>query len=242
MTTLKHVYEKYVNLVNIYVIPSYYKEFDYRYAGFVKKRITFIAGRPLSGKSWFLCNVAINIAKHNNKVLFITQNIAETSKRMVTISSELPLLNIEEEVLLTSVKLRGLCQKYKPDIVFIDVYLLGNVINRKILRRFKQIAEENNTAIVMTGTLNRAIDTRIDNIPKTKDFCGINEQTGVLETVDAIFTFYNPKLYFPPFVLPERNRLTVIPIKAMSLQLTNLEIKENGKIVEWDAMPEPLIN
>lgn len=242
MATLKHVYEKYVNKANTCVLPSYYKAFDYRYAGFIKKRITFIAGRPLSGKSWFLCNVAINIAKHNNKVLFITQNITETAKRMATIAPELPLLNIEEEVLLTSIKLRGLCQKYQPDIVFIDIHLLGNVINKKILRRFKQIAEENNTAIVMTGTLNRAIDTRIDKMPKTKDFCGINEQTGVLETADAIFTFYNPKLYFPPFVLPERDRLIIIPIKAISLQSTNLEIKENGKIVEWEAMQEPLLN
>ena len=73
MATLKHVYEKYVSKANTCVLPSYYKAFDYRYAGFVKKRITFIAGRPLSGKSWFLCNVAINIAKHNNKVLFITK-------------------------------------------------------------------------------------------------------------------------------------------------------------------------
>ena len=54
--------------------------------------------------------------------------------------------------------------------------------------------------------------------------------------------FYNPKLYFPPFVLPERDRLIIIPIKAISLQSTNLEIKENGKIVEWEAMQEPLLN
>lgn len=242
MATLKSAYEKYVSKTSCCVIPSYYQLFDCRYLGFIKKRITFIAGRPVSGKTWFLCNTAINIANHNHKVLFITRNMTEIAKRMGKISPDLPLIYVEEEVILDSVKLRNLCQKYQPDIIFIDVYFLGNVINKKILRRFKQIAEENNTAIVMIGTLNRAIDERPDKLPKPKDFCGINEQTGVLEAVDSIFALYNPKLYFPDFMLPQEHRLTIIPIKAPSLQSTNFELQENGKMAEMSFLKMPLMN
>lgn len=242
MTTLKFAYEKYISRTSCCVVPSYYQSFDCRYLGFIKKRITFIAGRPVSGKTWFLCNAATNIAKHNHKVLFITQNITEIAKRMEKISPDLPLIYIEEKVILDSIKLRNLCRKYQPDIIFIDIYFLGNVINKKILRRFKQIAEENNTAIVMTGTLNRSIDERLDKLPRPKDFYGINEQTDVLETADSIFALYNSKLYFPDFMLPQEHRLTVIPIKAPSLQPINFELQENGKITEISFLKIPLMN
>ena len=242
MTTLKKAYALYNLITTDQIIPSYYKDFDFRYMGLLKKRITFIAGRPLSGKTWLLCNMALNIARFGHKVLFITGNLRETTRRMFAICPNLPSLNLEEEVLLDAHKLQDLCLKHHPDVIFIDIHLLGNVINKKILRRFKQMAKMYNFALVMTGTLNRAIDTRTDNMPHTRDFCGIKEQTGVLETADNIFALYNPALYIPYFLLPKKHTLMIVPLKPTSMLHINLEFKKSGEIADWEPELKEAIN
>lgn len=123
-------------------IPSYLLDFDRKYQGFERKKIAFIVGRPCSGKTWLLCNFARCIAEHNHTVLFFTQNINEPAIRLSKLSYEIPQMRIEEMLIFNSRIFRDQCKRYKPDIVFIDVPFLGNVINKNILHRIKQIAQE----------------------------------------------------------------------------------------------------
>ncbi len=220
-------------LVNYEIVPSYYSSFDDKYKGFKKKDITFIASRPCNGKTWFLCNLAVNMAIHQKKVIFYTQSIRNIAQRIESLIVNIPQIYIEEMQIFNQREFRSKCQEIIPDIVMIDVHLLGNIINKKILQRIKQIAIILNFAVIITGTLNRSIDFRPNKYPQIKDLLGINEQKGVLEIADTIFMFYNPQHYFPDFVLQMPPSLEIIPIRAYSQSSVRLEWENRGKLIEY---------
>lgn len=220
-------------LVNYEIIPSYYSSFDDKYKGFKKRDITFIASRPCNGKTWFLCNLAINMSIHQKKVLFYAQSIRNIAQRIESLTEDIPQIYIEEMQIFNQREFRSKCQEITPDIVMIDVHLLGNIINKKILHRIKQIAITLNFAVIMTGTLNRSIDFRPNKYPQIKDLLGINEQKDVLKIADTIFMFYNPQHYFPDFVLQNPQSLEIIPVRAYSQSPIRLEWLNTGKLIEY---------
>ena len=227
---IRHAQEE---LVNYEIIPSYYSSFDDKYKGFKKRDITFIVSRPCNGKTWFLCNLAINMSKHQKKVLYYTQSIRNIAQRIESLTEDILQIYIEEMQIFNQREFMSKCQEIIPDIVMIDVHLLGNIINKKILHRIKQIAITLNFAVIMTGTLNRSIDFRPNKYPQIKDLLGINEQKDVLKIADTIFMFYNPQHYFPDFVLQNPQSLEIIPVRAYSQSPIRLEWLNTGKLIEY---------
>ena len=224
------------------IIPSSIAAFDAKYGGFRKKSLTFVAARPVSGKTWFMCNCAVNMAKQQFKVLYYTDNISEAVARIHKIAPDVPDMYVEEMLIFNESNFKKLCLQLKPQVVLVDVYLLGNVINKKILRKIKQLAVSLNFAVIVTGTLNRCIDNRLDKLPKISDLLGINQQTGVLETADFIFSLYNPALYIPSFLLPPKHQLVVCPLKMPCKMPIYLELKATGVIGDWEPEILPILN
>ena len=216
------------------IIPSYISAFDNKYWGFKRQSLTFVAGRPACGKTWLFCNWAVNIARHSIPVVFYTANVYDVAERMAKIDAKLPNIYLEEMLVFNACDFENRCQILKPRIVFIDVHLLGNVINKKNLRRIKCIAKLYDFAVVMSGTLSRCIDCRPYKMPKISDFFGIKEQTGVLQNADYIFTLYNPALYMPDFLLPARRQLIIHSVRMFKETSVNLELKQNGRIDDWE--------
>lgn len=224
------------------IIPSCIATFDAKYGGFRKKSLTFMAARPVSGKTWFMCNCAVNMAKRQFKVLYYTDNISEAVSRINKIAPDLPDIYVEEMPIFNDDNFKKQCLQLRPQVVFVDIYLLGNVINKKILRRIKQIAVSLDFAVIVTGTLNRCIDNRLDKLPRISDLLGINQQTGVLETADFIFSLYNPALYIPSFLLSPKHQLMVCPLKMPCKMPIYLELKANGVIGDWEPEILPTLN
>ena len=224
------------------IIPSYISAFDNKYLGFKRQSLTFVAGRPACGKTWLLCNWAVHIAKHSIPVVFFTAHLYDVAQRMAKIDAEFPDIHLEEMLVFNTDDFESRCRVLKPKIVFMDVYLLGNVVNQKILRRIKRVAKLYDFAVAMSGTLNRCIDNRSCKMPKITDFLGIKEQTGVLQNADYIFTLYNPSLYFPDFILPEERRLILRPVKMFRESYVQLFFRKDGKILAPKPELVPILN
>ena len=164
-------------------LPTGFTEVDKLTDGFKRQELSIIGARTSIGKTTFLINASLSLAKCGKSVLYFSTEMDFTDifDRLVCVSQGTTLRNIktgavELKPMPLSIKvcdtsqpsledIRKAVDEVKPDVVILDH--LQHVITSdaryfelsKFVRGLKDIARQFNVAVVCSSQLNRAADT-----------------------------------------------------------------------------------
>lgn len=181
------------------------ESFDQEWNGLRIGDLSVFAERPAMGATSLFCSFAKNISKRNIPVLFITNDKRDTIQRMISLeighfikAPPYPLIDlpidIEDMFIFDLKRLKNIIQNTLAKVIFIDLFILGN-INEEKIKYLKNIANEKKIAILLLAYLPPEIDNRKNKHPKISDLSDRSYQRGIIKNVDLIFLLYRENYY-----------------------------------------------